>query len=799
MLLAAVAAALAGGGVGLTALPFAELSVPRGEDAAPERITILGPFRFVGAAGGVRAYEAPIPIRPRAPFFNSPPDGMTVKRGTTPFRFGGDADDATLAGTWKFTADAITVRLKPDAPPPQPGEFVVTYPAAVEREHALWRARATVADDAAFVVRSAQVDDVTRHGLYLPAPATAAWDVTIPEDGTLALQLGVIPPEIADRAESDGAELEIAVDGEVVDRLRARVRDFRDHRVSLARFAGKKVRLSFATKDADTTRDHVFVAAPRLYTPSKNPRRAILVFLDTMRRDHLGVYGYRRDTSDALDAWAESAVVFEDARSVAPWTLPSTRTALTGLQPEQWADAATLQERLGDAGWATAAYVGNVYLSSNFDMADGWGEHGCINWPYARVEVDRALDFLARHPDQDALVMVHFMDLHLPYKEPSTYRGTYETGAPPNLPEGFNRNMLLSAARGNKEVIRDYLIARYDQNIRYVDDQLGRLFGRLGEEATVVIFADHGEEFFDHGDLEHGHTLYDELLRIPFIVRSPGLAPRRVDTPVSLLDLTPTVLDLVGLPDAKLAGRSLVAAARGEADPVLASRALAFGRPLYGDEAWGSVKDGVKYVSRSGEESLFDLRKDPAETSNLRAERDPRPARDAMAAGLGREVAVAYRMAPSGRGSGNLVVELLVPGGVAEAWVGDDPTQKSRAEVEVIGDDLVRATFHSTRSTNQREVFVAPKLDAVAIAPTVALRAVGKNASEPVTLAPLLFDGLGEALASVKAMGRTVRVTYAAIPRPSGKTVVGIDEEQRSALEMLGYLDSEEAGDGGGK
>jgi len=113
--------------------------------------------------------------------------------------------------------------------------------------------------------------------------------------------------------------------------------------------------------------------------------------------------------------------------------------------------------------------------------------------------------------------------------------------------------MLLAAAKGNREKIKNYLVGRYDQNMRYVDDQLARLFGRVGDEATVVVFADHGEEFFDHGDLEHGHTLYDELLRIPFIVKSPGLAPRRVATPVSLLDLTPTVLDLLGAPDPKLA------------------------------------------------------------------------------------------------------------------------------------------------------------------------------------------------------------------------------------------------------
>jgi len=790
MLLAAVAAALAEGGVGLTTVPFAELTVGAAPGEPTEKIVVQGPFRLVGAVRGVRAYEAPIPVRPRALFFNSPPEGMTVKRGDGTFRFAAGDDDAATPATWQFSADSITVRIKPDAPPPRAGEFVVTYTAARAREDALWRARAGAASDAAFVVRSAQVDDVTRTGLYLPAPSTAGWDVTIPEEGTLAFQLGVLPPEIADGTRSDGADVEIRIDGEVVERVRARADRFEDVRVSLGKWAGKAVRLAVSTADGAPTRDHVFLGAPTLYTPSKAPKRTILVFLDTMRRDHLGVYGYPRGASPKLDAWAKDAVVFEDARSVAPWTLPSTRTALTGMQPEGWSAARTLPERLGARGWATAAYVGNVYLSSNFDMADGWGEHGCVNWPYGRFEVDRTLDFLERHPDQDALVMVHFMDMHLPYKEPSSYRHIYEGDQPANLPEGFNRNMLLSAARGNREKIKQYLVGRYDQNLRYVDDQLARLFAQVGDDATIVIFADHGEEFFDHDDLEHGHTLYDELLRIPFIVKSPGLAPRRVATPVSLLDLTPTILDLFGQPDPALEGRSLLPLARGEADPALDARPLAFGRPLYGSEAWGSLADGVKYISRGGKELVFDVRTDALELSDIRAGRDVEPGRAAMAEALGREVAVAYRILPKGRGT-SFSVELKVPGGVAHAWIGDDPTQKSEAEVERIDDETVKATFTSARGYH-REVFVAPRQDAVAIAPTVTVR-VMRPGMEPVPLAPLFFDGEGGSLARVQASGRTVEVTYAALPLPVEGSVVGIDEEQRSALEMLGYLDPKDA------
>ena len=130
--------------------------------------------------------------------------------------------------------------------------------------------------------------------------------------------------------------------------------------------------LAVATQDRDTTRDHVFLAAPAVTSAASAPRRLVLAFIDTLRRDHVGWHGYARATTPRLDAWAKGAVVFEDARTVAPWTLPSTRALLAGEQPEAWDAAATLPQELAAKGWATGAFVGNVYLSSNFGMTRGW-------------------------------------------------------------------------------------------------------------------------------------------------------------------------------------------------------------------------------------------------------------------------------------------------------------------------------------------------------------------------------------------------------------------------------------------
>jgi arylsulfatase A-like enzyme len=723
---------------------------------------------------------------------------MALRRGTIPFHFAADYEDGVRPGTWQFSADAVVVRIKPDAAPPAPGEFSLTYPQAEAREDVLWRSRAADGDDKSFVRRSAQVDDETRRGVYLPVPSTAGWDVAIPAGAVLRMQVGILPPEVADGTRSDGADVDVRVDGAVVQTVRARVGSFPDVRVPLAKWGGRTVRVALSSHDGTPLRDHVFVGSPTIYVPSDAPKRTLLVFIDTLRRDHLATYGYGRGASPAIDAWAKGAVVFDDARSVAPWTLPSARALLSGNQPEFWDAERSLPARLGAAGWATGAYVGNVYLSSNFEMSGGWDEHGCINWPYARVEVDRGLDFLERHADQDALLMVHFMDMHLPYKEPPGFRNLYEKDRPAGLPEGFTRFALLNAARGNRERVKKYLLARYDQNLRYIDAEVTRLLAAAGPDANVVIFADHGEEFFDHGDLEHGHTLYDELLRVPFALAAPGLHARRVTAPVSLLDLTPTVLDLLGLPDPSLQGHSLLPAAKGEPDPALDGRAIAFGRPLYGNEAWGSVSAGRKYISRSGKEQIFDLTADAEELSNLRADgADPAPGRAAMATALDRPTEIAYRLAPQGRGSGPFTVEFHVAGGIADAWVGDDPTMKSSATITRTDDETITATFESVRGAH-REVFVVPRLDPVENASNVTAR-IDRPGLAPVALTARPLDGFGESLAHLTAMGRTLDVTYAVLPKVAGNVTPGADAELNSALQKMGYLDNdgERSEDGG--
>lgn len=787
-MLLAVGLALAG--VGLVGLPPAELVLPGGRvpDVSTET-PVVGPWRLIAVQDGVRAYEAPIPVRPRSLFFSSPPAGMDLKRGRKRLRYTSALTDADQPGTWAFTTDAVVVRVAADEPRPDGDDYVLSWAQAAQRERTL---HPPVDADPRWVFRSAQVHDVSRDGVYLPAPATIAWNVDVPAGANLRFSVGILPPEAQDGTTSDGAFVDVTVDGRVARTVRVRPGPFQDVTVPLGGDA-RTARVGFVTRDGAPLRDHVFIGAPAIFEPKADPERVILVFIDTLRRDHLGTYGYARPTP-AIDALAAQGTVFEDARTIAPWTLPSTRAVLSGRQPEEWPSqeespegAEVLPRVLAAAGWATAAWVGNVYLSSNFEMAAGWGEHGCVNWPSAAYEVRRTLDFLERHPDQDALVMVHFMDLHLPYKEPLSYRRLYSSGEPEGIPSFFTRNVILRHVKGRQEELRRYLIDRYDQNLRFVDDQLGRLFRAVGDDATIVLFADHGEEFFDHGDLEHGHTFYDELLRVPLIVRAPGAAPRRVDVPASLLDITPTVLDLLGFPVDRYAGYSLAKLVRGEPDPRFSNRPRAFGRPLYGKLGWGSVLGTAKYVARDGAEHLYDLAADPMERVDRNAEgTDLGAARQALADALGSPVVTALRLTPSNRPPG-VATEVHVPGGILEAWVGDHPNERAAAKLQRVDDETLRVTFTGSTSV-QREVYVLPRRPMDEVLEQISLKPARPDA-EPTFLSRRPYTGDAAPLGRMTAGGRSVVVTWATTPLPMGRNISAFDEEMAATLEAIGYLD----------
>jgi hypothetical protein len=334
-----------------------------------------------------------------------------------------------------------------------------------------------------------------------------------------------------------------------------------------------------------------------------------------------------------------------------------------------------------------------------------------------------------------------------------------------------------------------------------LDDQLGDLLDKLGPSAPVILFADHGEEFWDHGDFEHGHSIYDELLRVPLIVRGPGVPAGRVTAPVSLLDIASTVLDLAGLPAQDMAGRSLLPVANGDtkAAAALESRPQAVGRLLYGKELWGVVLDDQKWTTRAGAESLFDLSKDPTEQSDLvKTGADTSMWHARLGQGLDTWSGPVLRLdvgSASRKPKSALTIELSSDAGFVDTWLGVDPMSRATASVETTVDGAARVTFAKGAKGN-REVYARPAgnvsdLSGLTLrfidADTGEVLATQKRTSE----AEPTLDGKKHVLLKGSGGRRSVTVTYgiAAEPPEGAEMTQAYSSEVEEALRALGYLE----------
>ena len=378
-------------------------------------------------------------------------------------------------------------------------------------------------------------------------------------------------------------------------------------------------------------------------------RRVVLISVDTLRPDHLGAYGYSRPTSPAFDALAARGVLFEDASSPAPWTLPAHATLLTGLYPGRHGlkahdrylppELETLATRLGRNGWVTAAVVNSHNLSARFGLDRGFQEFRYVEEDVARREperaiVDQALAWLKRHRDARLFLFVHSYDVHSDYASLPALERAFDT-SPPGRADGTTRQLTAFREGRARLAAADakHLVDLYDAGIRQFDDELARLVDgmrqeRLLDDALVIVTSDHGEEFFEHGGVLHGRTQYEEVLRVPLVFVGPALpSGLRVAAPVSLLDVLPTTLALVGVPSPEVAdGEDLRPLLRG-AGP----RRLLL-RPLFGEadhnnrepDMLRSLRQGrlKLHLDRStGALRLYDLADDPGERLDVAAAR----------------------------------------------------------------------------------------------------------------------------------------------------------------------------------
>lgn len=393
----------------------------------------------------------------------------------------------------------------------------------------------------------------------------------------------------------------------------------------------------------------------------------VLVSIDTLRADHVSAYGYPRQTTPQIDRLAAGGVRFSNAFASASWTLPSHASLFTSQLPSVHgarhdraalpAAATTLAESLSAAGFATAGFVSWVYVGARYGFAQGFDEYRELvdasrlefasGGGAARAEtvIDAAVGWLATAPRRPFFLFVHLFDPHLDYAPPEPYGALF--GGDPAASDGRYASVRPHIAYLHADppaplspAARERLTALYDGEIRYVDDQLGRLMSALarrGEECLVVVLSDHGEEFGEHGSFEgHGWTLYDEVLRVPLVMRLPGgeAAGAVLDAPVSLLDVAPTILDALELPlPESFQGTSQLPRIRGGAAPgerLLFAQTWRSGTRLRAVRGarWkrievedaGAAQLGLPV--RQGVE-LYDLERDPGEQRALREDGFP--------------------------------------------------------------------------------------------------------------------------------------------------------------------------------
>ncbi|MGH0033934.1 MAG: sulfatase [Myxococcota bacterium] len=384
----------------------------------------------------------------------------------------------------------------------------------------------------------------------------------------------------------------------------------------------------------------------------------LLISIDTLRPDHLSGYGYGRETSPAIDALAREGVLFRDASSTSPWTLPAHVSMLTGRYPSRHgvvdrnkalsADVPTLATRLGAAGYDSMAIVNAYYVSRRYGLDQGFAHFAVLSeWSNDRGPkrtivnrgeeiTDGAMDWLRGRGERPFFLFLHYYDVHTDLTPKPEYRAKFVRPYEGRI-DGSTRQLIGLRSAGVQLPPADlrHLKDLYDAEIRQLDDQIARLMAfldhkDLADDTLVVLTSDHGEEFLEHGSLLHSRTHYQELIAIPLILRGPGVPRGRiVEEPVSLVDLVPTILSLTGLqPHAGMDGLDLSALWSGGA---LEARAL------YSEADDTNEVPDMKRMIRldrhklcydrvSQESELYDLAEDAGEKNDLSAE-DPERAR----------------------------------------------------------------------------------------------------------------------------------------------------------------------------
>ena len=507
-----------------------------------------------------------------------------------------------------------------------------------------------------------ELDDDYRNSLLAPPEVPIDRLIQVPENGRLLFSYGL------QETAPVPTRFEISVRG-ADDRLTILFEDslettgvWNDAAIDLSQYGGRQIELRFgtSTETYDPRLGFPVWANPETTVPSAEIMNVLFISIDTLRADHLSLYGYPRPTSPAIDRWAsETGTVFENTIAAAPWTLPSHFSMFTGLNAHRHGvnhpDKAsghltTLAERLQSAGYATVAITGGGFVHPQYGFSQGFDRYQTQGATMAsEQELERglasALTALETYRDRPFLLFFHTYEVHNPFRARSPFlkrltgRTTDRTVDTEVIPRqahnGYAERRSLQLVESTTDEVSDadidpYTLAidLYDSQIAYVDEKIGRLLETLDRldltsRTIVVLTSDHGELFGEHGLANHV-TLYEANLRVPLILAMPGQpwGGQRIGRQVRSVDIMPTLLDLLDIPiPTDLDGISLIPLMEKGKQPDADASAISYAASSnYGI----SVRQGNRYkyqfrnnawVSEDPVEYFFDLATDPGEST----------------------------------------------------------------------------------------------------------------------------------------------------------------------------------------
>ncbi len=369
----------------------------------------------------------------------------------------------------------------------------------------------------------------------------------------------------------------------------------------------------------------------------------IIILIDALRKDHLGCYGYFRDTSPNIDAFARDAIKFEETICTCSWTSPSIASLFTSLyvsshglmtHSQKSSDILdlrfeTLAEALKREGYVTSAFVANRWIREEFNYHQGFDVFeqvgGDIPRPSGALVREKAMKWLQGKPKRPFFLYIHFMDVHGPYIPPYPYNTLFKSEKMRELtPQEY---MKLRYLKVEGQMDLNFYINQYDGEIRYCDYHIGKIIQYLKsedlfEKSIIIITSDHGEAFFEHGACDHGFTLYNEEIKVPLLMRLPESMDSEININIKpqLIDIGVTILDIIGTEfPYEVDGLSLVSHGKKRMKEQV-RKTIYSEEYMKGFPKVAMIEEDMKYIYHIPQEKIveiYNLSKDEGEEENL--------------------------------------------------------------------------------------------------------------------------------------------------------------------------------------